>query len=774
MVERVMQMRIYMGSHCVHKHACGDEFLKYCLRKNWKLSFHWLIWLGIAVLYRLHIYDKKAYMTKKWHVLSKLKQRDDLIQSFAIKYYRNCYDWFRSQSHHDEIIIDDAPQFLLTAVFEGSGLKTYGTLMDKNGVINEICDVETLWQREWDQSEVYIKASQHNMTHGGIIRYVMGNQICHDKKAYNREMLKHMLYDLALLFIASWILLVMTLCFTTLHINLKIIISIFMDRVLLALNFMPIFLLLIFLYALFHSVAFSFLGGSLIVFVMCMIQYFKLLYRNETFVFSDVLLYQEAGNMAGKYDITFQLKHWLALLLLLIIFVLLLCCYRHIKQTWRIRLCLASISLITFVAMFVSVYQNKVLYNKHVNINVINRWVTNEQYQGRGLVYPFIYSYTYAWDKEPENYDPVAAESILSAYEYKSINDNKKAHVIGIMLESYNDLSRYMPLENDPYHNFHELQKESLSGYFISNIFAGGTVASERSFLNGYQNHPSYLKNTNSFVHYFNEQGYFTEAFHPSYSWFYNRRNINDYLGFQNFYYIENYFGKITFDHDLFQEIIHGYERNQERGKPYFNFTVTYQNHGPYAGTDQGNQTYLVRNEQIEEEPYQTVNNYLAGIASTDLALKELFDYFRVQNEPVIIVIFGDHNPLLGSGNSGYLQNGMSLDLGTVEGFREYYEIPYPIWGNEAAKSMYQVSFQGDGETFSPMYFLPYLFDYLGLEGNEYMQYLKDLYQQLPVLNPTYFYANGDWKKALSGAELSKYEEFVNLEYYYAHNLKAH
>ena len=168
------------------------------------------------------------------------------------------------------------------------------------------------------------------------------------------------------------------------------------------------------------------------------------------------------------------------------------------------------------------------------------------------------------------------------------------------------------------------------------------------------------------------------------------------------------------------------------------------------------------------------MNNYLSGIADTDLAMKELFDYFRAEKEPVIIIMFGDHNPLLGDGNSGYLQNGMSLDLGTVDGFLEYYEIPYVIWANDAAKEMYDLPFEGEGDRFSAMYFLPYLFRYLGLEGNEYMQYLNDLYDKIPVMNDNYYFINNEWKKELKEDELNTFNEFINLEYYYAHNLWEH
>lgn len=764
-------MRIYLGSTCIHRKSCGNQFLKYCLKKQKKLSSHWLRWFAASILYAFHIENKETYLAKKWSILAKLEQREALIRDFAVVYRKHEYDWYRQGEHHEDILIDDAPEFLLAAVF--SELTVHGILIDESGEVKEIPNVDTLWQTEWNQATVYVNAPQPKTTQGKAVHYAVGNRVCTDIKSYRRYMLLLLLRDVGVLFLIALILLVMTLCFTTLHINWAIVGNNFYDPVLLILNLLPIFLLLFILYALFNSVAAAGLGGSLILFLMSMIQYFKILYRDEPFMISDVLLIQEAGDMAGKYDITFNLKQWLALFLLLAIFICVRHFYHHVKQLGKTRLIIAGISVMSFIALFNSVYQNAEIYNKHVNVNIINRWSTTQQYQARGLVYPFLYSYTYAVDKEPDDYDPKSAEKILDGYEYQAMPEHKKANIIGIMLESYNDFSRYIPLNNDPYANFHQIQKESLSGYFISNIFAGGTVASERSFLNGYNDHPRYLSPTNSFVRYFNEQGYFTEALHPSYGWFYNRRNINTYLGFQNFYYIENYFDGIVDDHTLFQEIEKGYERNQDRNQPYFNFTVTYQNHGPYSSSAETDQTYLVRNDQIDEETYQIVNNYLSGIARTDMALKELFDYFRAQKEPVIIVIFGDHNPLLGDGNSGYLQNGMNLDLGTVEGFHEYYQIPYLIWGNESAQSMYGVSFQGTGEEFSAMYFLPYLFRYLGLTGNEYMQYLNDLYKMMPVMNEQYYFVNGEWQKELNGDALNKYQEFINLEYYYQHHLKT-
>ena len=137
---------------------------------------------------------------------------------------------------------------------------------------------------------------------------------------------------------------------------------------------------------------------------------------------------------------------------------------------------------------------------------------------------------------KPEGYDEEKAKEILASYEYDNIPENEKVNIISIMLEAYNDFSEFEGVELgiDVYENFHNIQKESISGKLITNIFAGGTVNTERAFLTGYQNHPKYYSYTNSFVWYLREQGYRTEAMHPITGSFYNRRNINEYLGFES------------------------------------------------------------------------------------------------------------------------------------------------------------------------------------------------------------------------------------------------
>jgi len=67
------------------------------------------------------------------------------------------------------------------------------------------------------------------------------------------------------------------------------------------------------------------------------------------------------------------------------------------------------------------------------------------------------------------------------------------------------------------------------------------------------------------------------------YGWFYNRKNVDPVLGISDFKYMENYYNKynqfIVPDSEFFDSI-HSFSEKSKQ--PYFNLSVTYQNHGPY------------------------------------------------------------------------------------------------------------------------------------------------------------------------------------------------
>lgn len=398
-------------------------------------------------------------------------------------------------------------------------------------------------------------------------------------------------------------------------------------------------------------------------------------------------------------------------------------------------------------------FEDTDIYNNTWHYEFGNMWKTGNQYMSRGVLYSFARSIPQAITIPPKGYDEKKVVETLAEYSDTPIPEEKRAHIISIMLEAYNDFSEFEGVElvQDPYEAFHDLQSASYHGKLFTNIFAAGTIQTERSFLTGYGDPEFKEKNVDSFVRYFKEQGYYTEAMHPCYGWFYNRKNINEYLGFDNFLYYENKFEDVdeneleveTYhglmsDYDFFDYIMQGYEDAVENDQKYFNFSVTYQNHGPYETVKQTEETWLLKKEEYTEAEYNIINNYLYHISKTDRAIGKLRAYIDQQDEPIIFILFGDHNPWLGDNNSVYEMLGIDLNLDTSEGAKNYYQTPYVIYANSAAKEMYGKNFSEQGNTVSPMFLMNELFDYIGMEGSAYLNYLHDVKKEYNIMNPVY------------------------------------
>ncbi|WFA07709.1 alkaline phosphatase family protein [Tissierella sp. Yu-01] len=554
--------------------------------------------------------------------------------------------------------------------------------------------------------------------------------------------------------------------------------SYFKSGLLLLMNFIPIFLFMVIIYLLSNRLWLSFLSSGTLFVTFSIINKFKLTYRDDPFTFIDIKLIKESMGMVDRYEIKLSPNMIVLIIGLIIATILLKVLFDYRVESKKVRFSLLMITLLIGVIAFGKPYFNEEVYNKVGDKSLINIYSEPQQFRSKGFVYPFIYSITTAKVAVLEGYDESKAIDTLSKYDYKDIPEHKKVNVIAIMLEAYNDFSIFENVKFgiDPYTNFHKIQSESVQGKLVTNIFAGNTIQTERSFLTGFNNHREYYTNTNSFVWYLKEQGYRTEAMHPIYGWFYNRRNVNTFLGFDSFYYYENKYVQIqeAFYDDLefFDFIIEGYEKSRDNNKPYFNFTVTYQNHGPYSNEKYSEEQFLKWQDGYDELTYNIINNYLSGIYRTDKAIKKLIDYYESEKEPTIVVFFGDHNPWLGQDAVGYEMLGIDLDFSSEEGFRNYYETPYIIWGNDAAKTTLNNNLVGIGNDISPNLFMIELFQIFGWEGNEFTQYLMEYKEHIQVNNNAYFKESGEYTTTLSPEGEDLYNDFLNIEFYNSQNFR--
>ncbi len=578
--------------------------------------------------------------------------------------------------------------------------------------------------------------------------------------------------------ILSFLIMSMTFIFSNASFNLPLFQSYFRGKWLMMMNFIPIFLLMIFLSLVFNRLWISFAITSTLFFIMSVVNKYKLIYRDEPFMFIDLKLVTESMDMAQRYEINLNMDMVAILLGIVLITIISKKFITYRIDSNRVRIVFIVFTVIVGTIISTGFYFDREIYDYVGDKELINIWSQTQQFQSKGFVYPFIYSVTDVKDRELEGYDEDRAKEILAERSYSDIPEEEKVNIIAIMLESYNDFTKFdgVDLNVDIYENFHKLQDESYSGTLITNVFGGGTINTEWSFLTGYNSHPRYIKDTNSFVHYFSEQGYRTESMHPNYGWFYNRRNVNEYLGFHNFDYYENKYEDIQEefldDYEFFDYIIEGYEKSKVEGKPYFHFSVTYQNHGPYPFDKMTDIDYLTRKPEYTGGLYNIINNYMSGIKKTDEAIKKLIDYYREEDEPTVVVFFGDHNPWLGEDATGYKMMGIDIDLSNEEGFVNYYETPYIIWGNQRAKEVLNREFKEEGNTISPNFLMAELFDYLGWGGNEYMDYIKYVKENFDVNHDMYFKEDGEFTRKLSDESFPIWMDFNFVQYYYGRNFK--
>ena len=508
--------------------------------------------------------------------------------------------------------------------------------------------------------------------------------------------------------------------------------------------------------------------------------YFKVAFRDDPVVASDLKVLIEAGTMATNYHFFLPTKI-AAAVAVVVVSVILLALLAHGKPRRWARASSALVPLALALAL-IPVYGSDSVYEACANTTHITQWSSTQQYISRGLVYPFLHSVKDAIPKPPEGYSEKDAEAILSRYENEDIPEEQKVNIVGVMLEAFVDFSLTDQIEVMPevYELYHQLEAESYTGNLMTNIFAGGTINTERAFLTGLNSGDhNYRTDTTSYVWYLKEQGYQTSGDHPSNNWFYNRRNINEYLGFDQYRFVEDYYVQFTggdpaSDTVFFRELTASVLEQMESDEPLFSFSVSYQGHGPYSGEQcwWGEVDEFVGNHDLDLESRTILANYLASVQDTQVQLMEMVDTFRQSEEPIVLVVFGDHKPWLGNNSTVYSALGIELSNANRTAFYNYWSTRYLIWANDAAKEALGNDFTGTGPDISPCFLMDVLFEQCGWEGDAYMQATRECRQALPMIHTYGWYltAGGDLTLTLSDREQALLQTFEYLEYYRANN----
>ena len=354
--------------------------------------------------------------------------------------------------------------------------------------------------------------------------------------------------------------------------------------------------------------------------------------------------------------------------------------------------------------------------------------------------------------EEPTDYSKETASTILSSVPSEETTEETtvQPNIIAIMDETFADLSILGDLglenTNDVMPFVHSLsgQENTITGQLVVPAFGGGTCNSEYEFLtsNSYAffkggSYPmlQYIHgDTESMASVLSEQGYNTVGMHPYYGSGWNRKNAYPMLGFDTFLDIEDfdeetteYLRRYVSDNSSFDKVIETYEKNNaESDDPLFMFNVTMQNHCGY------DTTYENFPETVEFEfdsIYPYTKQYLSLIQESDRAIERLVNYFSEQEEPTIIVLFGDHMPYIENSFYNHLTRGSSKTTSEIE--LDQHTVPFFIWANYDIDT----SDYANIGRISANYLGPVTMKVAGAKLSDYEEYVYSLMEKYPVIS---------------------------------------
>lgn len=505
------------------------------------------------------------------------------------------------------------------------------------------------------------------------------------------------------------------------------------------LNILPAVVIMLLLYFFTGRTWIAYPVTAVLVLGFSLADYVKLLVRNDPFMATDIAVVFEALDMADSYIIDFEWRLTTSIAVLIIGTAFCAVFLRApLRNKWA-RLILSTVGVIVCAVLWTDVYCDYTKYatleNEKYEEFKFDPWESRHKYISKGFLYPFIFSIQYAIPQPPAGYSNDLADDILSSYVYDAVPEDEKVNIISVMLEAYTDLTRIEELDihEEVYAPLNRIREQAYSGMLMANTFGGGTTDSERTFLTGYSYTENFRKNVNSYVRYFTDNGYHAQGFHAGDSWFYNRENVNEYIGFDEYRFLQDVEGSNQTDEFMFNYIREEYD-SRNKSVPYFGYYLTFQNHGPYHSGSTGEKAYLERGN-LTDYAYNVLNNYLAGIADTTERIEQFVMSFKDDPEPVIIIMFGDHMPWMGDSNKVFTDTGINYDTGTEDGFYTNYGTMYFIWANDAAKEVLGTELIGEGEALSPCFLIPKLFELCSWGGNEFLKLSQELMEKVPVIS---------------------------------------
>lgn len=379
-------------------------------------------------------------------------------------------------------------------------------------------------------------------------------------------------------------------------------------------------------------------------------------------------------------------------------------------------------------------------------------------------------------DTLPDQYSIPQVRQIMDGFQMWQSEDSGqeespsavKPNIVVIMNEAFSDLRVLGDFEtNVPMLEFWDsLEENTLRGRANVSVLGGNTANSEYEFLTSdtsgaFSNripYSSYFDGQDAYpglVSVLKDQGYRTAAFHPYLSSGWNRIQVYRSMQFDETIFLDDVEtepdtlrlyvsdrGNYAFIRDWFEK--------KEPGVPQFFFNVTMQNHGGYTYEGENFETTVWLAGDAKGR-FPETEQFMSLIKASDEAFRELLAYFAEYPEPVVVVMFGDHQPKLEDEFYTYI-TGRPVSGWSLEERMNMYKTPFVIWRNYPAESK-------DLGDVSLNYLAAILLEDTGLKMSPYQNYTLAQYKEMPVVTSL---GMADREGTVRARGSSEFEAFIS------------
>lgn len=494
-------------------------------------------------------------------------------------------------------------------------------------------------------------------------------------------------------------------------------------------------------------------GISLSVIIFSIILYVdfnKIISRSEPLLPNDL-------SMAGQAGGLIKMVSWQSLLLLVVgIVLLLVAAYLLHKVTkglwlknhrvlWPLRISFLVLAIVA-LSLFSQAGNTRSFASKqlakHNITNVDRSQLAN--YRNRGTLIGFVFNAHSTPMIKPANYSAATMKQITQRYQKGLVKANQgkkvgKVNVIYILNESLTNplrTQKWYPLVDNknpmPYISkmITNPTAQQAGGYMVSPGFGGGTANIEFEANTGFSNY--FLNNTPyqdilpnkkyfpSVMHYLNDAGYNSQAYHPYAGTMYRRNQAYPAIGIHKFQDQAKLRGLKKSPHGLYDTDASSYPNfyaQQKKSSRQFSLMLTMQNHMPYQAEIGPKSSYQLQNKVAgDADKTKKLEAYLQEVHDSDQAFKHLVQHYQHVKQKTLIVMYGDHYPGDGIYDDLFNQNTLYS-----------HATPFVMAANFPLQTHHY-------NYFSPNYMSLQLLQQLNYPQTPFYQLLEQLQQQVPVL----------------------------------------